>query len=63
MDNPEDLIALLNEKVIFGDSLVLKLETIKDVDGVKKLQRKIKQETEFLRKVSQGAGSVKLCVL
>ncbi|XP_026737447.1 UPF0415 protein C7orf25 homolog [Trichoplusia ni] len=53
MDNPEDLIALLNEKVIFGDSLVLKLETIKDVDGVKKLQRKIKQETEFLRKLQK----------
>lgn len=51
MDNLEGLITLLNEKVDFGDNLVLKLEAIKDVDGVKKLQRKIKQETEFLRKV------------
>lgn len=51
MDTSEELMSLLNEKVNFGENLIVQLESINEIDGVMKLQRKIKQETEFLRKV------------
>lgn len=52
MESSEELMSLLNDKVNFGENLVIKLEPLVEIDGVMKLQRKIKQEIEFLRKLS-----------
>lgn len=51
METSEELLCLLNEKVAFGENLIVQLEALNEIDGVMKLQRKIKQEIEFLRKV------------
>lgn len=47
-------MSLLNDKVNFGENLVIKLEPLVEIDGVMKLQRKIKQEIEFLRKLQRS---------
>ena len=51
METSEELLTLLNEKVAFGENLILQLEALNEIDGVMKLQRKIRQEVEFLKKV------------
>lgn len=51
----EDLLAMLDEKIKFGENLMLQLQAIPEIDGVMKLQRKIRQEVEFLKKVSVGS--------
>ncbi|PZC85503.1 hypothetical protein B5X24_HaOG216611 [Helicoverpa armigera] len=54
MESSEELMSLLNDKVNFGENLVIKLEPLVEIDGVMKLQRKIKQEIEFLRKLQRS---------
>lgn len=51
MGTTEELMLLLNDKINLGENLVVKLEPLNEIDGVTKLQRKIRQEIEFLRKV------------
>lgn len=50
--NTEDLLLMLDEKIKYGEDLIQKLQCIEDVDGVLKLQRKICQEVDFLKRVS-----------
>lgn len=47
----EELLSMLDEKIKFGISLGEKLQDIVDVDGTMKLQRKIRQEIQFLKRV------------
>ncbi|KAJ8733463.1 hypothetical protein PYW08_001761 [Mythimna loreyi] len=54
METSEELLSLLNEKVAFGENLIVRLEGLNDIDGVMKLQRKIRQEIEFLRKLQKS---------
>ncbi|KAJ2951879.1 hypothetical protein O0L34_g4130 [Tuta absoluta] len=49
----EDLLAKLDEKVEFGEKLMLNLQPIQEIDGVMKLHRKIRQEVEFLKKLQK----------
>lgn len=51
MGTTEELLTMLNEKVNFGENLVIQLESVNTIDGVMKLQRKIRQEIEFLKRV------------
>lgn len=48
----EELICQLEEKIHYGRDLIERLQFIKTVDGVSKLQRKIQQEIDFLMRVS-----------
>lgn len=48
----EELLCMLKEKIKFGENLMLQLQPVQDLDGVMKLQRKIRQEIEFLKKVN-----------
>ncbi|CAB3236756.1 unnamed protein product [Arctia plantaginis] len=54
METSEELISMVNEKVNYGKSLIDKLEPINEIDGVMKLQRKIRQEIEFLKKLQKS---------
>lgn len=47
----EELLSMLDEKIKFGTGLGEKLQGILDVDGMMKLQRKIRQEIQFLKRV------------
>lgn len=47
----EKLIELAEEKVNLGNDLVNNLKNLENIDGIKKLQRKIIQEVKFLEKV------------
>lgn len=47
----EDLMLMLVEKIQFGENLMIQLQPIINIDGVMKLQRKIRQEIEFLKRV------------
>lgn len=49
----EELLSMLDEKIKFGIGLGEKLQNILDVDGMMKLQRKIRQEIQFLKRVRQ----------
>lgn len=49
----EELLSMLDEKIKFGMGLGDKLQNILDVDGMMKLQRKIRQEIQFLKRVRQ----------
>lgn len=51
-DSTEDLMQMLGEKIKYGENLMLQLQPIINIDGVMKLQRKIRQEIEFLKRVS-----------
>lgn len=51
MDETEELIELVKEKIEFGNSLLESLEKFRVIDGKQKLERKIKQEIRFLKKV------------
>ncbi|XP_075971429.1 UPF0415 protein C7orf25 homolog [Anticarsia gemmatalis] len=50
----EELMSMLNDKVNLGEELVVKLESVDEIDGVMKLQRKIRQEIEFLKKLQKS---------
>ncbi|XP_049869768.1 UPF0415 protein C7orf25 homolog [Pectinophora gossypiella] len=54
MANSEELLAMLDDKINFGQELMVKLQSIQDIDGVMKLQRKIRQEVEFLKKLQKS---------
>lgn len=54
METSQELISMVNEKVSYGKSLIDKLESVNEIDGVMKLQRKIRQEIEFLKKVHKS---------
>ncbi|CAH0729306.1 unnamed protein product, partial [Brenthis ino] len=47
----EELLAMLDNKITYGETLVEKLQEIQDVEGVLKLQRKIYQEIDFLKRL------------
>lgn len=50
-NSTEDLMCMVEEKIKFGDELMVQLQSVKNIDGVMKLQRKIRQEIEFLKRV------------
>lgn len=52
MEELERLSNMLKEKIIYGEQLIDQLEPVEELDGVKKLQRKIRQEVDFLKRVS-----------
>lgn len=54
METVSSLLSMLNEKVNFGENLIIKLEPVNHIDGVMKLQRKIRQEVEFLKKLQKS---------
>ncbi|CAH1646991.1 unnamed protein product [Spodoptera littoralis] len=54
MGTSEELMLLLNDKITLGEHLVVKLDPLNEIDGVTKLQRKIRQEIEFLRKLKKS---------
>ncbi|KAF9417798.1 hypothetical protein HW555_005212 [Spodoptera exigua] len=54
MATSEELMLLVNDKITLGENLVVKLEPLNEIDGVTKLQRKIKQEIEFLQKLKKS---------
>lgn len=47
----EELLRMVDDKIDYGNKLVKLLEDKYEIDGVKKLQRKIRQEIEFLQRV------------
>ncbi|GAB0095597.1 UPF0415 protein C7orf25 [Sergentomyia squamirostris] len=47
--SPEDLTNLVKEKLNLGEDLLKKLETLRHVNGVPRLEKKIKQEINFLK--------------
>lgn len=47
----EDIYALAEQKIEFGESLKSYIDEHPDIDGLQKLCRKINQELKFLRKV------------
>ncbi|CAK1545915.1 unnamed protein product [Leptosia nina] len=51
---PEELICMVTEKINYGEELIRKLEAIRDVDGVPKLQRKIQHEIDFLARLKRS---------
>lgn len=46
-----NLKTLAEEKINYGESLIVNLSQFNRIEGVQKLHRKIKQELNFLRKV------------
>lgn len=52
MDNKEELIKCLEEKINMGKKAVERLNNMEKVEGVEKLVRKFMQEIRFLEKVS-----------
>lgn len=52
MDDKEELLKCLGEKIELGKIAVDKLNEAKNVEGVEKLVRKFMQEIRFLEKVS-----------
>lgn len=51
MEDREELLSKLDERIKFGDELIVQLQEVQNIDGVPKLQRKIRQEVEFLKRV------------
>lgn len=50
-DDPLFLRQLVLEKINFGEELINQAATYETLEGIQKLQRKIKQELKFLEKV------------
>ncbi|XP_053604197.1 UPF0415 protein C7orf25 homolog [Plodia interpunctella] len=50
----EELLNKLNEKIMFGEELMLQLKPVQSIDGVMKLHRKIHQEILFLKKLQKS---------
>lgn len=59
MDCTDDIMVKVEEKIGLGEELISQLEPIVGIDGVMKLQRKIRQEIEFLKRL-QKSKKVKL---
>ncbi|KAL0832597.1 hypothetical protein ABMA28_000795 [Loxostege sticticalis] len=53
-NSTEDLMCMVEEKIKFGDELMVQLQSVKNIDGVMKLQRKIRQEIEFLKRLQKS---------
>lgn len=49
----EKLIESAEEKINLGTALISDLKDLSNVDGVNKVERKIKQEIKFLEKVKK----------
>ncbi|XP_050669969.1 UPF0415 protein C7orf25 homolog isoform X2 [Leptidea sinapis] len=56
----ESISVMINEKLHYGESLISKLQEIRNTEGVTKLQRKIKQELDFLRRLQNSKNTVKV---
>ncbi|CAG4918496.1 unnamed protein product [Colias eurytheme] len=50
----EELFSMLDEKINYGNLLIERLQVIQNLDGVAKLQRKIRQEIEFLSRLKKS---------
>ncbi|OWR47565.1 hypothetical protein KGM_208947 [Danaus plexippus plexippus] len=50
----EELLRMVDDKIDYGNKLVKLLEDKYEIDGVKKLQRKIRQEIEFLQRLQKS---------
>lgn len=50
----EDIYALADQKIQFGENLRRYIDENKDIDGLQKLSRKINQELKFLKKVCKN---------
>lgn len=59
MDSQEELLKVLKGKIEFGNELIEKLQPLHQIDGMMKLQRKIRQEIYFLKGL-QNTKKVKL---
>lgn len=57
----QELLAMAQAKIGLGKKLVSDLHQIVHVDGVKKVQRKINQEINFLSQVSVDPFSYYFC--
>ena len=53
----EAYIKLIEEKVNLAEDLIRKLEPVSNVDGVSKLEKKIRQEIKFLQKIQKQKSS------
>lgn len=53
MEELERLSNMLREKIMYGEQLIDQLEPLEEIDGVKKLQRKIRQEIDFLKRLQK----------
>lgn len=62
MADTEELMINLLEKIKYGENLMAQLKEIHNIDGVMKLHRKIKQETEFLKKVNYCPLTLIICL-
>ncbi|KAJ0178945.1 hypothetical protein K1T71_005720 [Dendrolimus kikuchii] len=54
MDSAEDLLLILKEKIDFGYELIHQLAPLQQIDGMMKLQRKIRQEIDFLKRLQKS---------
>ncbi|KAM3960996.1 UPF0415 protein C7orf25 homolog [Aphomia sociella] len=54
MEVPVELLCLLDEKIKIGENLITELQLVQHIDGVMKLQRKIRQEVQFLKKLQKS---------
>lgn len=52
--NIEELLLMLDEKIIYGEDLIQQLQYAENVEGVLKLQRKIYQEVDFLKRLQKS---------
>lgn len=52
MNSSQDLMVILEEKIDYGYELIQHLAPLQEIDGIMKLQRKIRQEVDFLKRVS-----------
>ncbi|XP_038223121.1 UPF0415 protein C7orf25 homolog [Zerene cesonia] len=50
----EELLSMLDDKINYGDLLIERLQVIQNLDGVAKLQRKIRQEIDFLSRLRKS---------
>ncbi|CAG9559848.1 unnamed protein product [Danaus chrysippus] len=50
----EELLRMVDDKIEYGNKLVKLLEDKHEIDGVKKLQRKIRQEIDFLQRLQKS---------
>ncbi|CAG4991648.1 unnamed protein product [Parnassius apollo] len=50
----EELMTTLNEKLKYGFELIAQVKKIEELDGAMKLQRKIRQEIEFLKRLQKS---------
>lgn len=48
-----DLVKYLRNKINDGNDIIKRLKSVKHIDGVEKLVRKVRQEIKFLEKVSK----------